>query len=132
MKPEEITKYMGAVGEGIKNLALQMKQPAEQVYELFLRQNYVKGVIGILQIVFVGLATWGYLKFIKWGMGKEKDRYSFDLDGVFGPVSIISGILLTTILFIVFFVGFEEVLSRFINPHYMTIKDIIELVKPKK
>lgn len=75
MKPEEVGKYMGAIGEGVKKLALEMKQPVEQVYELFLRQNYVKGIIGVVQIMAIMFFTFLTIKLIQWGLVKEKDEY---------------------------------------------------------
>ena len=138
MKPEEITKYMGAVGQGVKNLALELKQPADQVYGMFLRQNYVRGIIGIVQISIILILTVYFIQLFRWGMAVGKDKYEdqqtrFDQRGNewIAFVSVIWGCMLVVFWLIIIFGGFEEVLSRFINPNYMTIKDIISLVTPK-
>lgn len=134
MNPEEVTKYMEAFTQGITNLASQMKQPVEQVYEIFYRQNYVNAGVSVIQIALFSVVTYYFIKFLKWGF-KEVEGHSYnnwyDNEGL-AIVATIVGTILTFGWLVVMFDGVQDILSRFINPHYMTIKDIVELIKPKQ
>lgn len=129
MKPEDVGKYMGEIGKGVKDLALQMKQPVEEVYGLFLRQNYVKGFVSIFWIL---LSIVGLIVCINLASRFNKITKKWNNDATQGlglgifilSVCVLAGIILSL-------TDMETIISRFINPHYMTIKDIIELVKPK-
>lgn len=133
MKPEEVTQYMDAVTQGLGTLAEQMKQPVEQVYTLFLKQNYVNAVTGIVQLTGLSIITMLFVRFVKWGLGKEsKDSYNnrfYNNEGLM-IVAGVGGFFLAIILLMSFFIGLPEIISRFINPHYMTIQDIIRSIKP--
>jgi len=134
MKPEEVTQYMNALNQGIADLATKLQQPAEKIFELFLRQNYVKGVVGIFQIIAIIIGTVFLVKFFQWGTKKDKDccgGNKFSDPDYFPHIMLCIGMAIVILIswIAVLFGGFEDVISRFINPDYMVIKDIVYLIQ---
>lgn len=126
MKPEEVTQFVGALTQGLTDLEAKLQQPAEQVFELFVRQNYIKGIINIVATILGVIITIFVVMFNKYVWKKYKDDDA--LNEMFASLWVASFFIIFTIWVFVF-ISLENNISRFINPNYMALKDILELIK---
>ena len=118
------------VKEGIQGLAVALKAPAEHVYSILIKQQYVKAVVGlfiiVLTLMFI-LLTFKYAANIKdWNDGEAYEgKPSYSL-AVFVACAIFSFFFLIGTFAGGFYI---DVFQGFINPEYGAIKDIISFIK---
>ena len=124
------TQVYNDVKEGITGLATALKEPAEHVYQVLIKQQIVKAWMGVMVAVFMFLLIFICIKFAfnieDWDNGtvfEGKSPASLGLFIVFGFTSLV---FLTA-----FFAGdsFNNILQGFANPEYGAIKDIMSFIK---
>lgn len=125
-----VDKYSAKIEATIVSLAEQLKQPAEHIYKIMVKQQYIKaftGIIVLLVTILFGYLTIKYASNIEnWEYGtiyKNKPTYSL---GAF-IISIVS--LFVTILVLLVGQYPVDIIQGFINPEYGAIQDIINLIK---
>lgn len=114
---------------GIQGLAQSLKEPAEHVYSVLIKQQYVKAWIGVallfITIVFILIS----IKLLLF----NKNSYIYgEIDDVSagGVIGIIIGII-SLVLLLTFLIGgyFTDILQGFINPEYGAIRDIVNFIR---
>lgn len=128
-----VDKYSEKLSATITSLAQSLKQPAEHVYKILVKQQVVKSfgysLFLLLAITFILLFCYN-IKRAKW---LEDDTYNRrDYPGETwnsnATLTIITGIL--ALIFIGLSAGFfYPMLQGFLNPEYGAIKDIVEMIK---
>ena len=125
-----VDKYSAKIEATIVSLAEQLKQPAEHVYKIMVKQQYIKafeGILVLLIVILFGYLTIKYASNIEdWEYGtvyENKPTYSI---GAFYVSSISLFIAILVLL-----VGQYpmDIIQGFINPEYGAIQDIINLIK---
>lgn len=129
---EQLTmlKVYEDVKAGISGLATALKAPAEHVYMILIKQQYVKAWVGVmtvlLTLIFIGLSIKFAYNIEDWEGGTAFEGKSASSIGFFIAFTVLSilFILITTVG------GYPaEIIQGFVNPEYGAIKDIIEFVK---
>ena len=124
------SKVYNDVKEGIAGLATALKAPAEHVYEILVRQQYVKATVGLFILVILMVSIWVTLRYANyiddWDSGTAssgKPRYSLAV--------VIVGSMCSFLFLVVFFIGdyHNDIFQGFLNPEYGAIKDIINFIK---
>ena len=129
---EQLTmlKVYEDVKAGISGLAASLKAPAEHVYMILIKQQYVKAWIGVIMVfltlLFIGLAIKFAYNIADWEEGIAfEDKFPSSI-GFFTVFTILSILFLLSTLF----GGYaSDMIQGFINPEYGAIKDIIDFVK---
>ena len=114
------TQFYNDVKEGITSLGIALKVPAEHVYGVLVKQQFVNSVVGCLLLVLtITNLIVLILVFPKCGM-EDPDKYDI--------IAISSGVF-----FIIFFmasiVNFQDTITGFMNPEYGAIRDIMSFIK---
>lgn len=129
---EQLTmlKVYEDVKAGINGLAASLKAPAEHVYMILIKQQYVKAWIGVimvfLTILFIGLAIKFAYNIADWEDGTAFEGKSPSSIGFFTVFTILSILFLVATMIS----GYPtDIIQGFINPEYGAIKDIIDFVK---
>ena len=116
-----VDKYSAKLEASIISLAETLQQPAEFVYGIMVKQQYIKSVVWLLPwlllIAFSILLTY------------HKSKATFKNGGTYHEIFTIASMLGIVIVFIVGLVNFQTVLQGFINPDYGAIQDIIVMFK---
>lgn len=124
-----VDKYSGKIEAGIASLAKTLKQPAEHVYMILVRQQYVEAstYLSFWLLTFIFLII--FLKVLKRSKWSENDSApDHEKFNRYATFSIITGAL-TFIFFLISFVNIDIVLQGFINPEYGAIMDIVDMFK---
>lgn len=109
-------KYSTKFEVGIIALAESLKTPAEHVYKVLIRQQYVVAITWttiLLIILLITITCW-----IFWFKDKT------DKDEWWGVPAFI-----TTTFIVTMFSTINKIITGLINPEYGAIKDIIDFVK---
>jgi len=132
MNPETIKQTLRVISEALTPLADKLGTSAEYMFGLAVKQVYVNAFTAVLFLVFLGVALYGFFRFIKWGNAKEADsNYSrFDDNETFVMVAVVSGIILA-ILLTIGVVYFFDCVPSVINPEYKAIQNILRMVTPE-
>ena len=129
---EQLTmlKVYEDVKAGISGLATALKAPAEHVYMILIKQQYVKAWVGVMMVlltlIFIGLCIKFAYNIEDWENGISFEGKSASSIGFFIVFTVLS------ILFIVITIvgGYPaDIIQGFVNPEYGAIKDIIDFVK---
>ena len=125
-----VDKYSAKIEATIVSLAEQLKQPAEHVYKIMVKQQYIKAFTGILLLLVIILFVYLTIKYASniedWEYGiayKNKPGYSF------GVLIISLASLFIAILVLLVWQYPMDIIQGFINPEYGAIQDIINLIK---
>lgn len=116
------TQVYNDVKEGITDLAIALKIPAEHVYGVLVKQQIIKSItysflpLGALILIFI---------FIK--LYKKGNKEDWEDNQNMGWL-IITGIL-TFIFIIASIMALSYIVQGFANPEYSAIKEIITFVK---
>lgn len=110
------------VKEGIKGLALALKEPAEHVYEIVLRQQTINSISYLLVwlILITPIFTFNWWK-------KAINESDDETGWVVGHIFLC--ILPVVVGFIGLLVTIPDIITGFINPEYDAIKDIMNFIK---
>ena len=123
-----VDKYSGKIEATIISLAESLKQPAEKVWTILIKQQYVKASMGIIVLLIILL--FGYLSIKYANNVKDWDRgYVYDDKPTYSiGAAVISVICLFISIIVLLFGGYpNDILQGFINPEYGAIKDIVNL-----
>jgi ABC-type uncharacterized transport system permease subunit len=105
-------KYINEIESGIIALAVSLKQPAEHVYTILIKQQYVKSwtyiILNLLLLV---------LSVIFWIFALKND---FDDEGY-----LVISLLSTASLIVCIACTITPIITGFLNPEYGAIKTII-------
>jgi len=123
-----IDKYGEKLESALFALSESLKQPVEHVYNILIRQQYVKAFSGIVLFIISIILIVLCIVFAKnvddWDVliipdGKSKASPAFAV--IFGVCGLITSII--------FFAGgyFSDILQGLINPEYGAIMDILKL-----
>lgn len=127
-----VDKYSTKLEASITALAKELKQPAEHVYKILVKQQIVLSFSYLLIFLLtIGLII-GFIPFMRYGL-KGDTQYQYyssnfgKYDGlvglaVFWGILIIVGLSASVILL-------PDILQGFLNPEYGAIKDIISFFK---
>jgi hypothetical protein len=123
-----VDKYSGKIEATIISLAESLKQPAEEVWAILIKQQYVKASMGIIVLLITLLFGYLCIKYANnvkcWDDGEvieNKPTYSMGIVIIFAVCLVIS-------LIVLLFGGYyNDILQGFINPEYGAIKDIVNL-----
>jgi hypothetical protein len=127
-----VDKYSAKVEASTVALAQSLKQPAEHVYKVLIKQQIVNAAgllfipIGfiILLIIFYRLMKYGFSPSKKYEghtMFYEKE------DALTGLATIIG--MFTLVMIILSVIYFPDILQGFINPEYGAMKEIVSWIK---
>lgn len=117
-----VDKYIDKVESSITAIAQSLKQPAEHVYKILIKQQSVKSWVRLftLPILAIFVLSFFYsLKYSKWDEGPDNDA---------AGLCIISGIL-SIITFIALICFLETIITGLINPEYGAIQEILSVFK---
>ncbi|MFA5174741.1 MAG: hypothetical protein WC438_06165 [Candidatus Pacearchaeota archaeon] len=130
MNPQEIQQSLEAVINGLTPLAQQLQVPLNKLFEYAIRQNYVIAISDLIYYILGILLTIVFINFLIWGNKKnEKNEYRTNFIELEWPmvIAIVGGIFLLIFdLFLSF--NIQLTLARFINPEYMALKDLFNLI----
>lgn len=117
-----VDKYVDQTTEALKGFAEALQVPAEHVYSVLMKQQYVKAITwiatgGISLCVIMMVLFFGYI-----GTKHEWD------DIVVGLVVVLGCVLFAIPLFISIS-QLDVILTGFYNPEYGAIKEISNLIK---
>lgn len=124
------TQVYNDVKDGIAGLATALKEPAEHIYELMVKQQIVNSItycmFPLLSIVFISLFARS-MKKSKWGEDfswiPEEDRFNR-----YATLSLITGFF--SLIFTVASVCLiRDIITGFANPEYGAIKEIVSFIK---
>jgi hypothetical protein len=122
------TQVYNDVKDGITGLATALKEPAEHIYKLMVKQQFVNSItycmFPLLSIVFI-IVSVPFLKKSKWGYSWVIEEKRFNR---YAALSIIT-ISLSIVLLIISFALTDDIITGFMNPEYGAIKEIITFVK---
>lgn len=111
-----VDKYSQKVEAAFISIAENLQQPVERVYKLIIKQQIIKGWSSILLLVVSSIIVyWGIM------LGK-KDHYN---DGPWLFPVVFGGFATLGAIIWIFISGF----SCLINPEYMALKEIINMIR---
>lgn len=120
---EHVDKWMTGLGQVIQDLAKQLGIAAEHVYEVYTKQQFAEGIVGILlSLVGIGTLIW-FIKFVWRITAKFNDDINRAFVRTFGTampfiaIAIIGSAVLPISLL------------KAINPEYYTINDLLDMVR---
>lgn len=124
------TQVYNDVKEGITGLATALKEPAEHIYKLMVKQQFINSItycmFPLLSIVFI-IVSVSFLKKSKWGEDdfgvKEEERFNR-----YASLSMIT-VALSIVLLIISFALTDDIITGFMNPEYGAIKEIMSFIK---
>jgi len=118
-----VDKYSAKIEATIVSLAEQLKQPAEHIYKIMVKQQVVNSIAWLI-IGLLCISTAFTRKFWLNRIEKEQDD---DMGWVMGLIllCIVPSMIGITVLI----VQSETIVTGFINPEYGAIQDIINLIK---
>ena len=129
-----VDKYSDKLEAAITSLAETLQQPAEFVYGVLIKQQYVKAYASIIPwIIFLCLLP-VFISLMKRGLvigrddrlGGEHNYFYFDDSHL--TITIIIGIFLGASL-ITGAVCLQFIIQGFINPDYGAMQDIVNMIK---
>ena len=129
MNPETIKTTIQSVIDGFAPLAVQMQIPLEKLFEWAVRENYVIAITYIIVGIILGIATFYFIKFMKWGFIKREEGSSCsNFDDNIGTImiAVFGGIILFIGLSIFLMDGMPEIIARLVNPEYHALLDLIK------
>lgn len=115
-----IDKYSEKITASVAAFSEKLKQPAEHIYKVLVKQQVVKACstlsILLIGILLCSLAIYGGIK-SEW---EDPEFYSLFciFGGLIGVVAVLYGV-----------VNFTDILQGFINPEYGAMQDIISIFK---
>ncbi len=137
-----VDKYSSKIEAAVISLSESLQQPAEHVYIVLIRQQYVKASIGLsyylLTIIFAFILyhvfersrwkeTSGYYT-QDWKSREVYDEHEkTETYNRYSTLTLFIGAI-TIILFIGAAVNTSNILQGFINPEYGALQDIFELI----
>ena len=118
-----VDKYSAKIEATIVSLAEQLKQPAEHIYKIMVKQQVVNSIAWLI-IGLLCISTAFTRKFWLNRIEKEQDD---DMGWVMGLIllCIVPSMIGITVLI----VQLDTIVTGFINPEYGAIQDIINLIK---
>ena len=128
-----VDKYSAKLEASIISLAETLKQPAEYVYEVLIKQQYVKAYASIVPwIIFIGLLPI-FISLMKKGLILKNDNYGnehnyFYYNDSFTVITVVVGIL-TIASLIAGAICLQYVIQGFINPDFGAMQDIVNMIK---
>ena len=128
-----VDKYSAKIEASVISLAQSLKQPAEHVYKVLVRQQVVHSFGLLVFPVFLIISIISFYKLMKFGLAETNNnsyvRTNFDKhEDWLIPILIVVGIAIAFFL-IATFVSFTDMLQGFINPEYGALKDIVNMIK---
>jgi len=131
-----IDKVFDEVTNAIESLAKALEVPAEHVYKILVKQQFINSISNILVIiisflVFHLILIYSFRDYIKTNekyrkmYDRSEDYIHYDLDESWWLFSIIPSIIIIIVTFIFLICSFENIITGFANPEYGAIKDII-------
>ena len=119
------------VKEGIQGLAVALKEPAEHVYKIIVKQQLIHsiGFATVLLLSVVGfILLYKSIKFINQPAPQNSNYSRVDLDEGWIILPIAIG-LTSIVFFIIGMLSFDTILTGIINPEYGAITDIMNFIK---
>lgn len=120
-----VDKYSSKIEATILSLAESLKQPAEHVYKIIIKQQSVNSIIwlitALLFILLIFTKNFWLNKIDKLNNTNEDFGYWLGLVFLCIIPAIVGGIILI--------VQLEIIMTGFINPEYGAIKDIVNMIK---
>jgi hypothetical protein len=130
MEPQKIKDSIQAVIDGLTPLAEKLQKPVEELWRMFILENYVKAIWGIVSFIIATILTLIVTNIIKKKIKKNKMSWQDITDHFPLTIGIIFCLISYIILSILFLVEGQTIVSRFINPEYNVLKDIFEMLNP--
>jgi peptidoglycan biosynthesis protein MviN/MurJ (putative lipid II flippase) len=115
-----VDKYLDQATSAITALAVSLKQPAEHVYEVLVKQQIVKGVM-VLSILVLSL----FMIILSYAFSRKSDFNK----GNFAAVSTIACGVAGCIMFLYSMVCMDMLITGLFNPEYSAIKEIVSFFK---
>lgn len=117
-----VDKYVDKTAEALRGLADALKVPADHVYSVLIKQQYVKSISwiatgGISLFVIIMVLFYGYL------------GIKYEWDGVVVGIIVGAGFILFGIPLFISISQLDVILTGFYNPEYGAIKEISNLIK---
>lgn len=141
MEALQIQQYLEIIGNAFNQFVTSMQMPAQKIWELMIKQNYVYMWQEIIYAIIVLIVTIIWLSYIMYwfsksqqqGVGERKiSRFSklgcYDEDPVQYITVALTIIAILGMLSVVFF-SIPDIVARVINPEYMASKDLIQLLQ---
>ena len=133
MDTNTIKTSIQAVIDGLTPLAEKLQQPAEKIWEMAIKNNYVVVAQELFAtLVFIILCFILY-KVIGWGFTKKEgsDDNNFYYNGGIMITTIFVGVFIGILGVIVITLAIPDIISRLINPEFNAMKDLIEMFANK-
>ena len=118
-----VDKYSAKIEATIVSLAEQLKQPAEHVYKIMVKQQVVNSITWII----IGLLCISTVFTIKFWLNRIEKEIGDATGWIMGLIFLCIIPLILGILVLVIQSG--TIVTGFINPEYGAIQDIINLIK---
>lgn len=108
-----------AISDALAPLASKLEQTGGHVYQIFTRQQYITGIVGIVwgvvMLMISMVLAYNLARLIKWDVEDGTD-------GAISTMVVITGIGLFFLGTLVLLDGFQHLM----NPEYYTITDILQ------
>lgn len=109
----------------LDKLASQLGTTSKYLWKVLIRQAPISGILDILQYILIVIMIWGSYYTYSWAHKMVEDK---DWDETTYAWPVITG-LITVIFLITAFFSFPNTITKFINPEYWALKEIIGSAK---
>lgn len=122
------------VKEGIKGIAVALKQPAEYVYSILVKQSVVNSITNLLIYIIMGVVVWFCYKRLRAGLLKlENKDHPWYRDEIGEHTSIIIPLIAVIVLGLSLAIGvcctLTSTITGFVNPEYDALQSIFNFIK---
>lgn len=118
-----VDKYSAKIEATIVSLAEQLKQPAEHIYKIMVKQQVVNSITWLI----IGLLCISTVFTIKFWSNRIDKEQGDDTGWVMGLILLC--IVPSIVGILVLIIQSGTIVTGFINPEYGAIQDIINLIK---
>lgn len=118
------SKVYNDVKAAVTSLSSSLKVGVDHVYAMLIRQQKIKGIVGIVLSLLTIAAAISLFKWIKF-VSASKDM---DWDDMLPVVGTIMLSILSVALCIGFFATLQNTLTAFLNPEYGALQDILSKI----
>lgn len=118
-----VDKYVDKVTTAITGLAESLQVPADHVYAVLVKQQFVNSLTTSLIFIIFFLIPLTYTrKVFRWADKADIDGEHWTIWFIIGPLPSVAGL-------IYFFVTVSTLMMGFINPEYGAMQEIVNFVK---
>lgn len=107
----------------VDSLAVRLKAPAEHIWQAYVAQARVEGLVGVVQYILLGLVTWYWVRNLSPRLAKivadDTDMAPAALIGM-----LVGWIGITVCLLVAFF-SLPSTIAAFANPPYWAIQKLL-------